>query len=96
MEINNIPTVISPEGVCTEISPNNKKDFSLKELQTIVGGYIQIIHLYDTGNIMILDEEGKLKKYPYNKEATSMVEKYLDRGDYIVGNVLICLAKYVK
>ena len=66
--------------------------FSLKQMQGIVGGYIEMIHIPtedDYGSmIMILNEEGKLKKMPPNLPA-SMLSGLMPH-DQIVGTVLVC------
>jgi hypothetical protein len=86
--------IIRTDGTFTDIQPNNKKDFSLKELQEIVGGYIEIVH-FKNGMIMVVDEEGKLKGYDYNKEACKIfLTEY--SNDFIVGNILYCKRKFVK
>ncbi len=84
-------TLIKVNGVKKTITPGNGKKFELEEAQKLVGGYIQIIYL-DNGEVMILDEEGKLKGYPANQTASFIA---LSRGaihltDYIVGDVVIC------
>lgn len=50
---------------------------------------IQMIALGDNGMHMILDEEGKLKDKPFNKNATILASPFLLPGDYIVGDVLV-------
>ena len=75
---------------------------SLKELQTLVGGYIEI--LYDNGKIqMICNEEGKLFNLPYNNKATDLWYKLLKEdkvkytfsifGDELVGDVVVLYDK---
>ena len=80
--------IIYTNGLVQEISPDNKRDFSLEELQRIVHGYIELIHL-PKNRLMIINEEGKLKGLPVNILATREV---LSHGfnDVIVGDVLIC------
>ena len=74
------------------------KDTSLKAMQEAVGGYIEIIRLpkpcrlfglhvlVDGFDLMVLDEEGKLKSKPVNEIATMIAD---NPNDYIVGDVLI-------
>ena len=47
------------DGSEKEVSPKNGSDFSLEEMQGIVGGYIQMLYL-DNGELMVVNEEGKL------------------------------------
>lgn len=86
--------IYKTDGTSVSVEPKNGKDFKLDELKEIVGGYIEVLHL--NGNeILVCNEEGKLKGYPLNIEATRIVQEN-DISDYIVGNVLICDTKQVK
>lgn len=78
------------------IEPKNGTDYSLKELQTIVGGYIECLHLFTDGLLLICNEEGKLMNLPYNERATDLARKNGYNNDYIVGDVLICKTVEVK
>ncbi|KLU62317.1 hypothetical protein CEB3_c13610 [Peptococcaceae bacterium CEB3] len=53
---------------------------TLKALQSVVGGYIEVIHLED-GLLLVCDEEGKLKGYPPNRRVGR---------DVICGTFFIC------
>lgn len=70
-----------------EIEPNVGGKFELKEAQTLVGGYVELVHLNDD-NIMLLDEEGLLE----NKEVNLPAMRYAQRlgwcGGLLVGNIL--------
>jgi len=63
-------------------------EFTLEELQGLVGGLIQIINLPD-GRLMVMDEEGKLKGKPRNRTATKLAMEVLFEGDYIAGDAVI-------
>lgn len=76
-------TVIEVNGTKMELT-----DFSLKTLQRVVGGYIEVVHLKE-GGLMVLDEEGKLKDKPINQIATDMTREILAPSDVIVGDVVI-------
>lgn len=80
--------IIYPDGTTETVSPANGKDFSLRELQTIVEGFIEMVHLPD--KIMVINEEGKLDSLPYNTKATELYRQSFKTADYIVGNALIC------
>lgn len=68
------------------LSPPNGVNWQLEELQTLVGDYIEVVRTID-GRFMVLDELGKLKHKPLNREATIL---YLHgRHDPIVGDVVI-------
>ena len=80
--------IYKTDGTILEVEPKNKHDFSLEELQRIVGGYIEILHI-GNDKIMVIDEEGKLKEKPANEAATMF---FMQAGYYdtIVGDVLVC------
>lgn len=78
-----------------EVSPKNNRDFTLEELQNFVEGDIEIINL-TTKKILIVNEEGKINKLPFNELATELWEKYYGRTDYIVGNALLCNSDEVR
>ncbi len=81
--------IIKTDGTRTDAVPANGTDFSLKEMQKIVGGLVQIIDL-DESKCIVLNEEGKLDDLPFNEEATKLFLSYFRTNDYIVGDVLIC------
>lgn len=72
------------------VHPKNGEKFTLEELQTFVGGYIQILYI-NNGWLMVVNEEGKLHGLPINRTATLLYNQYLVFGsDFICGDVLIC------
>lgn len=78
-------TIIRATGEVEEIVLSN----DLVDLQKIVGGFIETIHLPDK-RIMIVDEDGKMKGKPLNKKATEM---YAPQWDTVVGDVIVCTRK---
>jgi hypothetical protein len=88
--------LIKANGQTSEVLPGNGKFFTLQELQSFVGGYIEFRHM--DGEIMVMNEEGKLMGLPNNDEATSVLSelKAIASDDYVVGDVLICLKKEIK
>ena len=89
------------EGHIYEASGKNygitkiEHEVTLKYLQDIVGGYIPIIYLND-GDVMIINEEGKIDELPRNNMATKIYQKFLGHdGDFIVGTVLVTKSKYI-
>ena len=96
-------TLLKVDGTKEEITPKDGESFSIEELWTIIGGYIEMVDLSwlkKTGQIdpdieaayMIVDEEGKLKRLPVNEAATKIV---LGR-DVIAGPALLCSNKEFK
>lgn len=80
--------IIYADNRPTIILPKNKCD--LKTLQEIVGGYIEIIQLSMNGarhnKVLIVDEEGLIKRKPINREATILLNK---PPLFIVGDVVL-------
>jgi hypothetical protein len=85
--------IIRADGTETEVEPKNGTDFSLEEMQKIVGGYIEIVHVPRSRDLIVLNEEGKLEGLPLNQKATAL---YANPMDCIVGNVLVCPSDMVK
>ena len=75
--------IIKTTGEIIETEPSNGTDFSLTELQAVVGGFIEVVHLPD-GRLMVVNEEGKLNGLPVNPKASELYP------DIIVGDVLVC------
>jgi len=78
--------LVSTNGDVKSVKPKNNKTFSLKELQSYVDGYIQIVKTRDD-RLMIMNEEGKINRLPYNEIATSLY--IYGSHDVVVGNVLV-------
>lgn len=77
-------------GFQEEVHPADGKAFSLRELQTLVGGYIEVVPTTD-GRLMVVDEEGSLRGKAVNHVATT---HYLYRGhDVITGECLVATAE---
>ena len=66
-------TIYYTDGRSEERQPANGHDFELKELQQIVGGYIEILPMKD-GRIMVCNEESKLEGLPRNEQATALID----------------------
>ena len=73
------------------------KQPTLKEIQKMVGGYLEFV--WDNGDIQIIcNEEGKLMGLPYNREASEIWYNVIreanggsvyDEVDCLVGDVVI-------
>ena len=80
---------IKTDGTVSEVEPANGKDFSLDEVKRFIGGgYMEVIGV--PPGLMVLDEDGKQKRLPFNKLATEVARPVLQTGDFIVGDVLVC------
>lgn len=69
--------------------------FDLKELQTLVDGYIEVVPL-DGKTVMVLNEEGKINGLPYNCRASYLHQKYNNTGDFVVGDVVLCYSEEIR
>lgn len=87
--------IIKSNGETKTVEPKNGTDFKLEELQAIVGGYIQIAYLRDD-EIMVMDDEGKLKEKDLNLQASLRYRRDVNPYDSVVGDVLICKTNQVK
>lgn len=79
-------TLLRADNTCEAVVPANGKHFTLTEMQTLVGGYIQIVNTFN-GAWLVMDEEGKLKHKPRNAEATRLYQ--YGKHDPVCGDVLL-------
>ncbi len=88
--------IIKTNGVRINSVPVDCTGYQLKELQSIVGGLIEILEL-SGGMIMVINEEGKFTCEP-NIGATLLakISGAISPQDYICGNVLVCHSELVK
>lgn len=86
--------IIRPGGLVEKVYPAGEF-FTLKEMQDLVGGLIQMIRIPGNRTI-VLNEEGKLLGLDFNLTATSLYKRYLFEGDYLVGNVMVIDNKYLN
>lgn len=85
--------IIKTNGEILDYTPKNKSgEFSLKELNSVVGGYIEVVRCLDNKNFLIINEDGKSMNLDVNHKAT---ELYCGNRlvDFIVGDVVLCNAK---
>ena len=87
--------VVRTDGTKDALQPKNNKVFTLEELKSVVGGYIEIVQLTED-YLMVINEEGKLLNLPINVIATRMYRASRNTEDFIVGNVLICSNKEIE
>ena len=65
--------IISPEGWTREVQPRNGRTFQLDELQAVVQGYVEFVHLPDN-RIMVVNEQGKVEGLARNEQATALAD----------------------
>lgn len=94
---NHSAKLIKQTGQVIPIQPNNGRNFTLQELQTLVGGKIQIIEPPNsTGAIMVVNEHGKsISRMQKNIFATLAWQQFCEPSspralDDIVGDVVLC------
>jgi hypothetical protein len=80
---------VTVKGEILDVKPDNKKVFTLKELQSYVGGYIQMLRL-PSGETLICNEDGMNLELATNTLATFLVQKSYNgqRTQQFVGDVL--------
>ncbi|RPG05655.1 MAG: DUF3846 domain-containing protein [Pelagibacteraceae bacterium TMED247] len=74
--------LIESNGSDKQVEPSEGSEFSLKELQGYVDGYIELVYLAN-GKILVVNEEGLLKRLPLNNKASLLARQP------IVGNVVM-------
>ena len=62
-----IAKVYRPDGTITMYHPENNKKFDYKELQSFVGGYLELVVPLDKHTTVYVNEEGKMKALPPNR-----------------------------
>ena len=85
--------LIKASGRKKSVYPDNQTNFTLEELRKYVGGSIQMVQTKDD-RIIVMNEEGKIKKLLPNKRATKLYE--YGEYDYIVGDVLVVQKNQIK
>lgn len=83
-------TILRANGTEETVEPKNGRDFKLRELQEIVGGYIEVVYL-ENGQLLVVHDEGALIPLPINAKATAMYQTWNIHGD-----VLLCERKQIK
>lgn len=82
LKVNNEAPLIKPEG----------KTWTYEEMQELVGGYFEIVAAPNhPGWVLVINEEGKLKGLPFNKNATDLYQY-----EPIVGDVLLTMKELIK
>lgn len=76
--------LIKSNGETISIKPTNGVVFTLQELQQHVGGYVEILLTKDQ-RTMIVNEEGRLRNFEVNDEASKLIDQII-----VVGDVVVC------
>ena len=85
--------VMSEDGSYITIYIDDKEP-TLKEMQKMVGGYIEVVYA-ENGDQIILDEEGRLKEKPINEDASEhwLGDKWDNDTANIVGDAIVLSGK---
>ena len=67
-----------------KIITDKKDEPDLQSAQLFVGGYVECVS-FPNGDLLLLNEEGKLMKMPLNPEATTLWKATFDNDNYITG-----------
>ena len=89
---------LPPGRAALLVEPTNGHTFTLTELQTLVGGYIEVVPLRPGPGrpgrtYLVLNEDGKRLNLPYNSAATYLLEYQavvVPLGDVVVGDAVVC------
>jgi hypothetical protein len=79
-------TLLRTDGSVEVLAPPNGVHWSLEELQTLIGGYIEVVSTIE-GKYLVIDDEGKRKRKPLNAAATRLYKH--GRSDVIVGDAVV-------
>jgi len=100
--IQDMTTDINTKATEFKIIEDAKDEPTLKASQAFVGGYVEMI-TFPNDDILIFNEEGKLKGLPLNPEATTLwrstftPDKYMTGSDdFVVGPAMYIKAKARK
>ena len=80
-----------------KIFEDQKNTPTLKEAQAFVGGYVECI-TWPNGDLLIVNEEGKLRGLPLNPEATLLWRMTFTKDKYVTGydDFVVGPAIYIK
>jgi hypothetical protein len=90
--------LLNKEGTLEPLKPTNGTHFTLDELRKALDcEMIEVIYLNETDNIMIGDEEGRLKDdYVINPIATKIYQESWNTRNDIVGDVILCPSSMLR
>ena len=67
--------LVRVDGREEEIQPANGSHWSLEELQTLIGGYIEVVRAPFVDGWLVVDEEGLMKRKQRNLKASLLVSR---------------------
>ncbi len=75
---------VNTEASEFKIIENKKDEPQYKEVSKFVGGMVECIQ-FPNGDLLLVNEEGKLMQLPLNPEATALWRATFDNDNYITG-----------
>ena len=80
-----------------KIIENKKDEPKYKEVSAFVGGMVECVQ-FPNGDVLLLNEEGKLIGLPLNPEATALWRATFDNDNYVTGrkDFVVGPAIYIK
>jgi len=75
---------INTEASEFKIIEDKKDEPQYKEVSKFVGGMVECV-TFPNGDLLLLNEEGKLMQLPLNPEATTLWRATFDNDNYITG-----------
>jgi hypothetical protein len=75
--------LIEPGKPARDIAPANGKTFTLKELQSYVGGFVELA-AQDSDTLMLVNEDGRAMGLPKNDVATRVFREWHGKSAYDV------------
>lgn len=90
-----VEKIMKVDGTLIPYPPVDEEGYRLKEMQDIVGGYIEIVDIPHTNTIAVVNEEGMYTE-PLNPRASEYISRYYGRPVMIYGPVLFCKDEQVK
>ena len=75
---------VNTDAVQFKIIDDVKDEPGLKSAQEFVGGYVECI-TFPNGDVLIVNEEGKLMQLPLNPEATALWRTTFTKDKYLFG-----------
>jgi len=77
-------TKVNTQAAEFKLITDKKNEPDLKAAQAFVGGYVEVVS-FPNGDLLLLNEEGKLMGLPLNPEATTLWRKHFTKETHING-----------
>ena len=77
-------TKVNTQAAEFKLITDKKDEPDLKAAQAFVGGYVEVVS-FPNGDLLLLNEEGKLMGLPLNPEATTLWRTHFTKETHING-----------